>query len=56
MPGNKPALTPLEIELGEAIEIAAEFCGHHTADQCSDHIAIPINEALAHYREAKGEK
>jgi len=30
----------------EALEIAAKFCGKHTADACPDTVAIPINEAL----------
>ncbi len=52
---HKPTLTPLEIELGEALEKAVEYVREIER--------IPIygpgtyvQSALAHYREARGEK
>ena len=30
----------------DALYIADKFCGNHTADECGDEIAIPINDAL----------
>jgi Lar family restriction alleviation protein len=34
-------------ELEGALRIAQAFCGKLTADVCPDHVAIPIDEALA---------
>jgi hypothetical protein len=34
-----------------ALDIASKFCGSHTAEECSDSVAIPINEALTRCKE-----
>jgi hypothetical protein len=34
------------VDAVDALEIANKFCGSHTAEDCPDTVAIPINEAL----------
>jgi hypothetical protein len=51
---SKPVLTPLEIELGEALEHAANYIEAVNGSPPSPFSIV--GEALAHYRGAKGEK
>ena len=39
----------------EALEIAHDFCGNHTADECPDSIAIPVQDALREVNKAIAE-
>lgn len=48
------ALTEVLGQMLAALEIAQQFCGNYTAEDCPDTVAIPINSAIAAGRKVLG--